>query len=431
MAAPARLPVSRTLALVAGAAALLVLGAAALLIAGLGGGEPEELVIGGVFSLSSGTSVETCRQALAGAMAAVEWVNSNGGVNIGGSKVPVRLLQEDDKGDPANAVRLIEYMARQRGVGVMLAPCDPGVLVDAVEAARGYGVVSIVYGDAPASVADPEGKTLLVGAPAEEYFTPLLEMVSILHIQSRNLAIVYQDTEFAATVAEATRNRAVEQGFVVVLYSAYPPQAGEESLGTLALRLQASNPDVIIAIGGFRDGVELVRAMSSYGVEAKFIAMAVAPSVPEFYSELGALSQAILYPTLWELASKPYTAAEGYEWFGPSREEFYSLFREAMESLGHPVSEPGYHAAMAALAVLAVAKAAEDAGSLDPDAIYESLKNIKIMTFAGPFDLNSETGLQNEREVLVGQWINGRRFTVWPVGQAYATPVYPHPGWPG
>ncbi|WP_062662867.1 hypothetical protein [Aeropyrum camini] len=67
MAAPARLPVSRTLAVVAGAAALLVLGAAALLITGLGGGEPEELLIGGVFSLSSGTSVETCEQALAGA----------------------------------------------------------------------------------------------------------------------------------------------------------------------------------------------------------------------------------------------------------------------------------------------------------------------------------------------------------------------------
>lgn len=166
-----------------------------------------------------------------GRMAAVEWLNSNGGVNVGGSKVTVKLLQEDDKGDPANAVRLIEYMARQRGVGIMLAPCDPGILVDAVEAAREYGVVSVVYGDAPAGVANPEGKTLLVGAPAEEYFTPVLEMVSILDIQSRNLAIVYQDTEFAAAVAEATRNRAVEQGFVVVLYSAYPPQASEEDLG--------------------------------------------------------------------------------------------------------------------------------------------------------------------------------------------------------
>ena len=91
--------------------------------------------------------------------------------------------------------------------------------------------------------------------------------------------------------------------------------------------------------------------------------------------------------------------------------------------------KPSYHAAEAGAAVLFIAKAIEKAGSFDPDAVREAMNNLKLYTFFGELQIDPETGLQIEHDMVVGQWQDGKKVIIWPPGAATAKPLYPIPTW--
>ena len=413
----------------AAALALVVVGlAAALLMAGGGGGEGV-LEIGMSVSLT-GKYKPLCEQGLAGAYAAALWINDNGGVKAGDKVFRVEIKYYDDKSSADEAVRRVEYMIRQEGIQILLAPCGPDLVEEAARVADDNGALMLVYGDAPDAVFE-QGYRMVVqaGMHTIDYFRSTLEMAKYIDRGASRVAIIYLDNPFAENAARGARKAAAELGFEVVFYESYSSDLSD--LEPLLLRLQATDPHIIIGGGLVEDGIVLARTLAEFGIEARLISLLVAPALPEFGERLGRLAEGIAYPTPWELASTPYETPEGFQFYGPTREEFYQYFNRAVEELGLDLMEPSYHAALAAKAVLTLAKAVEESGSTSPEDLREALSQIKLLAFSGVFQIDPETGAHLGGEMLVAQWIGRRRVLVWPPGQAFASPLYPHPGWPG
>lgn len=425
-----RIGSNRVLIASAGVAAIIIVVALAVAFA-MGGGDGDgfegTIAIGASLSLTGDFQME-CIQALTGAMAAAMWVNDQGGVDVGGKRYKLEIRYFDDKGDPEEAVKRVEYLVRQEGVRLFLAPCASFIIDRIASLIEDSGALMVVYGDVHSSLFERGFKGVVqVSPPAREYFTKTLEMVRLLDPQAKTVAIVYYKHPYVEEAVESAIETARELGFDVALVEAY----GEDlaNIDSTMLRLQAVDPDVILGGGHYPDGVELVKKMADYGIDAKLVAILVAPSIPEFGDELGSLAEAIAYPTPWELSAKPYETPEGFEWYGPTANEFFEYFAKAAEGLGYQGLEPSYHAAMAATAVLILAKAISDADSLDPIKVREAINGHRFTMFSGNFSIDPETGAQTAKEVFVGQWVRGKKVIVWPPGSAYATPIYPHPGW--
>jgi len=87
-----------------------------------------------------------------------------------------------------------------------------------------------------------------------------------------------------------------------------------------------------------------------------------------------------------------------------------------------------YHAPAAYGACQVFAEAIRRAKSLDSDKIREQLLKLKITTAFGDYQVD-ERGFQIAHKMVLIQWQEGRRATVWPASLAEAKPLYPTPPW--
>ncbi len=446
MPSPLRAAASNRAVIVLAAIVLVaVVAAAAILLLRGGGGEAETeapqvqqaeekfagtIKIGASLSLTGRYSTEGTRT-LAGALAVVEWINDNGGVEIGGKRYKLELIYYDDESQPDRVIAIVEKLIKEDGVKVLLAPYSSGLTAKAAPVAERYGVVMVSHGGASDKIFQQGYKYVVqVLTPASRYFQSTLDMIRKLDPDAKRLAIIYKESEFARTVAEGTREYAEKLGFEIVFFESYPADATD--LTPILTKLKAAQPEIILGGGHFKDGVLLVKQMKEVGIKAKLIGILVAPAHPDFYKELGEIAETIVYPSQWEPSVKysPENTPPGYEWYGPTIEEFVEYYnRVAAEVLGKPDLGLSYHAAEGGAAVLFIAKAIEEAQSLDPDRIRDAMNKIRIYTFFGKLQIDPETGLQIGHEMVVAQWQNGKRVVVWPEVVAEAAPVYPSPVW--
>jgi branched-chain amino acid transport system substrate-binding protein len=392
-----------------------------------------KIVIGMAISLSGKYATEGT-QSLIGALAAAMWVNDQGGVVVGGKRYLVELKYYDDESNPERVTSLVERLITVDGVKFLLAPYGSGFTMRAAPIADKYGVIMVSHGGASDKIFQ-QGYYYVVQVltPATKYFVSVLDMVKTLDPEARRVAILYKEHEFSRMVAEGARRYAEELGFEVVFFRSYPKDITDFT--PILRELAATKPDVILVASHFQDGQLCAKQLAELNINAKIIAITVAPALPKFYEVLGNLAEGIVYPAQWEIGAKysPENVPEGYEWYGPTQEEFLEYFRRAAEELsrkGIKVPEkPSYHAAEAAAAVLFIVKAIEKAQSLDPDDVRKAMNELQLYTFFGKIKIDPETGLQVGHEMIVGQWQGGEKKIVWPPEAANSKPFYPIPTW--
>ncbi len=85
---------------------------------------------------------------------------------------------------------------------------------------------------------------------------------------------------------------------------------------------------------------------------------------------------------------------------------------------------PNYEAAEAYATGLVLEKAIIDSGSLNSTVVRQQLSSENFYTFYGHFQIDS-TGKQIGHTMVVAQWQNGQKQTIWPTSVATASPLYP------
>src|SRR6266446_3445662 len=331
-------------------------------------------------------------------------VNAKGGLL--GRKV--EFVFYDDQSMPATGVRLYEKLITEDKVDAVMGPYSSPITEAVANVTEKYKKVMVSPLAATTSIFKKGRKFIfMVISPAEVYLEGLIDMAVKRGLKT--VAVVNEDTLFSKAAAAGAVEIAKKKGMQVVFAEAYPK--GNTDFSALLTKVKAANPDVLAAATYFDDAVALTRQMKELNVNPKMFGVTVGGDLPEFYDTLKQNAEYIYGSTQWE-PSLPY----------PGNKEFFDSYKK---EFGH---EPSYHSAAGYAGCLIYAEGVKRAGSLDADKVREALLKLDMKTMFGEYKVDQD-GFQVAHKMVLFQWHEGKKFTVWPDELAAAKPHFPTPPW--
>jgi len=389
-------PTNATVQLGAALTALALLGLAAPAAA-------QELRIGASISLT-GTYAKPGKYTQEGYLLCEKDINDKGGLL--GKKV--KFVVYDDKSEPPTAIKLYEKLITEDKVELVMGPYSSPVTNAASTVSEKYKKLMMASLAATTSIWERGYKYLFMTiSPAEVYLEGLVELA--VERGLKTIAVINEDTLFSKAAASGTIELAKKKGMQVVFHEAYPK--GTTDFTPILIKIKSLNPDVIAAGSYFDDAVATTRQMKELDINPKMYGVTVGGDLPEFYQLLGKTAEFVYGSSQWE-SHLPY----------PGIKEFVESYTKMWNR------EPAYHAAAAYGACQVFAEAIKRANSIDSDKLREELLKLKMTTAFGDYAVD-ERGFQIAHKMVLHQWQNGKKVTVWPANVADGKPAFPTPPW--
>ena len=339
-------------------------------------------------------------------------VNGKGGVPVGGKKLNLEIQYQDDTSKPDTAGQLVDQF-NDKGIKLILGPYGSATTEAAAAVIERNGQVM-----ADAAGADDKifqkgyRRTFAVLSPANQYAASMIQAIyDLAQPRPTTIAFVSADDGFSKTVTKAGVKKATDMGLTVV-GEEYVPN-GATDVSSALTKIKPKNPDVIIGSVHLAEGVAIVKQAKELGVVPKIFAETVAPPTPDFAQSLGAAAEGVLGSTQWTDKT-----AGSDKWFG-SAKDYAATFAKMFNG-----REAEYHNAEATAACLALALAAEKAGSTDPNKVRDALAALDEQSFFGPLKFN-DVGQNVTKKMGVIQIQGGKPVPVWPTDSAGAQMKYP------
>ena len=333
-----------------------------------------------------------------------EDLNKKGGLL--GRKVEFTVY--DDQSTPATGVRLYEKLITEDKVDAVMGPYSSPITEAVANVTEKYKKVMVSPLAATTSIFKKGRKYIfMVISPAEVYLEGLIDTAAKRGLKT--VAIINEDTLFTKSAAIGTAELARKQGMQVVLQEAYPK--GHTDFSALLTKIKAVNPDVIAAATYFDDAVAITRQMKELNVNPKMLGVTVGGDLPEFYDLLKQNAEYIYGATQWE-GALPY----------PGQREFLEGYKRKFNR------EPVYHSASGYAGCLIYAEGVKRAGTLDADKVREQLLKLEIKTAFGEYKVDQD-GFQIAHKMVILQWQDGKKVTVWPDELASGKVRFPTPAW--
>jgi len=258
--------------------------------------------------------------------------------------------------------------------------------------ARGYQYIFGVY-----SIAEDYFKDIItVIAPAQGYTTA---------------AIIYEDTLFPTSTASGAAAHCETAGIEVLINEVYPAKATDVS--SVLTNVRDADPDLLIGGSYLPDSVLIVRQSKELGVNPRAFAFSVGAAQPDFVQALGADSDYVLGPSMWEAAIET-----------PGNVDFVAAYKQKFNR------DPDYHSAAGYSACTVLENAVTTVGGVDDlDAIRDQLLATSLETvLPGVFQVD-ENGKQIGHIPLTVQWQSGQKQIVAPENVTTAAIILPTPPW--
>jgi len=385
----------------------------------------SKIVIGHPACLS-GKYAKAGEQAIGGIKACIDWVNNvHGGVLLGGKRIPLEYKYYDCESKKESVTSLIERLITVDKVNVVFSAYSSGLTLAGAPVAERYGMLYMDHGGASDRIFQ-QGFQYIVQTigPGSKYHEGTLNMLDHFDPEAKNIALAYEDSEFARMTMGGAEKYAKKLGKNIVFKRTYPK--GVTDLTPLLSDMKAKKPDIVLGGGHYEDGQLFARQMSDLDINVKGLSLVASATLPAYYSALGGrIGEGVMGPSHWEygVTYSPQGAIKvGLEWIGPGQDEFVALFQKG---LGKDMI-PDYHAAEAGAQVLAYTKAVEKINSIDQDKVRAALGKLKFMSFYGGWEID-DTGLQIGHAMVDVQWQEGKRVIVWPLEAATGKLIYPKP----
>ena len=333
-----------------------------------------------------------------------EEANARGGLL--GRKV--EFVVYDDQSQPATGVRLYEKLISEDKVDAVMGPYSSPITEAVANVTEKYRKVMVTPLAATTSIFKKGRKNVfMIISPAEVYLEGLVDIAAKRGLKT--LAIVYEDTLFAKTAAVGTAELAKKRGLQVMLQEGYPK--GHTDFSALLTKIKALNPDVLAASTYFDDAVAITRQSKELNVNPRMFGLTVGGDLPEFYSLLKQNAEYVYGASQWE-ATLPY----------PGQKEFLAAYQKRFGR------EPVYHSAAGYAGCVVYMEAVKRAGSLDADKVREQLLKMELRTAFGDYKVDAD-GFQVAHKMVLFQWQDGKKVTVWPDELSSGKVRFPTPPW--
>jgi len=340
-----------------------------------------------------------------------EYVNSQGGIQIGNERYLVDILYYDDGSDPLKTASLVEKLITEDKVDFLLGPYGSGATFEAAVVAEKY-LVPMVEGEGPAEKIFTSGFKYVFGivSPGRNYFQGILEGAASLTPRPNKVAIISASYPYLE-IAEGAKWHAESLGFDVISLVTFEKV---DDLSGILGALKADEPNIVLFSAPFAEASSFVRTAKEVGLSPEMLGIAVAPCDPAFVEQLGEDANYVFGPCQWTSAL-PYHGPV----FGSSQ-DYAQLFRDKFGR------EPDYHSAAASACGVTYQLALEEASSLDREDVRDALVSLDVMTFYGRIKFN-EQGRDIYKPMVAVQIQNGKIVTVWPESLANGSARYPTP----
>lgn len=338
-------------------------------------------------------------------------------INAGGGVLgqPLELIYADDESTPEAAAQAVDKLATEDQVPLIIGAYSSSATLLAAGMAERHQVPLIIPTAAATEITRQGYRWIFrIAAPSQVYTETLLDFMAQVQSPQR-LAIVFENTGFGTSIAEAAERQAQARDVEVVVYQAYQtcpqPCPDAADFEPLLREVKAANPDAVLFVSYLEDAVSLMEQSRAVDFNPDmFTAAGAGFGLPDFPMLAGPAAEYTISVTQW---------TPDAQW--PGVAQFTQRFRE---TYGFP---PQYHSAEAYTALHVAADALDRAGTLDRREIRDALRTTDLLTIFGDIRFD-ETG-QNHHPMLVTQIVDGQFVTVYPPEVAVRPPVYPVPDW--
>jgi branched-chain amino acid transport system substrate-binding protein len=374
--------------------------------------EPEVIKIGASVSLS-GNLARFGNMVKSGYELWAEQVNAQGGIDVGGKKLPVEIIYYDDQSDNQTSAKLTEKLITEDKVQFLLGPFGSGPTFATTAIAEKYNIITMATLANATNIYDRGFQNVFsVLAPATRIFSSFIDMLAAQSPKPTKVAIIYPNDNFPAAVAKGAEAYAKEKGFNVVYIEEYPK--GVKDLSSTILKIKNSGAEVLMGSGYLEEAILTVRQLNEQKVRLKAIGFTTGPELKDFTDNLGEDADYI-YGVSWWMPQMNYSDPL----FG-SASDYADLYAK---KFGEGLS---YQAAGASQGGLLLQMAIEKAGSLETDKVREALRSYSGSTFWGPTKWDA-SGQNTAGATVTFQIQDGVIKTVFPPEAGQEKPIYPMP----
>lgn len=322
----------------------------------VGKGAPKEVKIGavGTFTGAEAWISQTCRNL---AEMAVEDINAAGG--IGGK--PVKLLFEDDKGEPSIAVSASRKLIGEEIIGgLFMSGSEVGLPV--AEVWGEYKVPLLVTFAGHPNITKPDN--VFRTAPLATVSGQALAYYVVKTYGAKTAAIVVTDDPYEVAVYDSGFKQEFEKLGGKIVYEKMV-EWGEKSYEAILTKIKPLNPDVIVMPGDYTMSIPFTTQARGMGINVPLVAHVSTASI-EYWKGIKGLKN------LGDIISFSYVNIDD-----PKVQAVMTKYKEKYGELPSPVAFYSYPA------VYVLKEAIESVG-MNPDAIVNYLKTQEIKTPTGP-----------------------------------------------
>src|SRR5437870_6469500 len=362
----------------------------------------KDLIIGFTASQTGAQNVASNKQT-EGIKLWVDDVTKAGGIKLkDGTILMPQIKSYDDQSATDRVQALYTKLINDDKVDFLLSPYSSGLVKAAAVVSEQNGKVMVTAGGADDATMEQGFKYIYqVYTPASKYLTGAIDLIGKLDPSIRKIAIVNEKDSFSTSVVQAAQPYATGKGFQVVLSEGY--DTGTKDFGPFINKIIAAAPDAIVGGGHFDDGTTFAKQLYEKKVNARVIALLVAPPEPTF-ADIGDAAQYIIGPSQWETQVKYGAEAAksaNLPYYGLTAKDFTDRYTTKYSA------PPSYHSAGGYAAGQVLQKALEDAGSTDPEKVRAALDKMDLMLFYGHVKFSTDTkthGKQTAHDMVYVQW---------------------------
>lgn len=343
----------------------------------------------------------------------VKDVNGKGGLMIGGKRVPIEVVEYDDRSNSEEAVRAVERLVTQDKVDLLFPPWGTGLNLAVGPVFNKYGYPQLTFSavtDRAPELAKRWPNSFWLLGTSKQYVDALAALLKKMRDEGKigpNIAMISIADGFGIDLSQAARKSFGDAGFKLAYDKSYP--IGTQDLSPLIGEAQRSGADTFVAFSYPPDTMALTEQskVASYAPKVMFLGVGV--GFPMYPQRFGANADGIMSLGGW---SKDNASTAAY---AKKHEE---MFKRGPDRWG---SQIGYSS------LQMLEQAIERVGKIDRAAIIKELQTGTFDTVLGKVKLVDNQ--MKDNYWLIGQWQDGFFVGVAPQRPGVGTPTVPKAPW--
>lgn len=345
----------------------------------------------------------------------VKEVNDKGGLMLSsvGRRVPIEVIEYDDRSSSEEAVRAVERLITQDKVDLLFPPWGTGLNLAVGPVFNKYGypqlAFSAVTDKAPELAKRWPNSFWFLGTSAQ-YVDSLVGLLKKLRDEGKindSIAMVSVADGFGIDLSNAGRKGFTQAGFKLTYDKSYP--VGTQDLSPVLGEAQRSGADTFVAFSYPPDTMALTEQSKVASFAPKILFLGVGVGFPMYPQRFGANVEGIISLGGW---SKDNQSTLAYE------KKHTEMFKRGPDRWG---SQVGYSS------LQMLEQAIERVGKIDRPAIIKELQTGTFDTVIGKIKL--ENNIPKDAFWHIGQWQGGFFVGVAPQRSGVAPVIVPKAPW--